>query len=79
MKDIILYVRPECVGAYRATPNWGLMDIRPYDFTNGLPVAIADSNDVNGRSFDLSGRETNPSVAPSGIYIIDGEKRIIGH
>jgi len=77
LKNVILYVRPECVEAYRAAPNLGLMDIRPYNFSDGLPLTVADSVPGDNRLFDLSGREvTSPTPAP-GIYISNGQKRVI--
>lgn len=77
LKNVILYVRPECVEAYRAAPNLGLMDIRPYNFSDGLPLTATDSAPADNRLFDLSGREvTSPTPAP-GIYISNGQKRVI--
>ena len=78
MKDIILYVRPECVETYRNTPNWGVMDIRPYDFQNGLPMTEADTPQ-NGdiQLYDLGGRPVTEANPASGIYIANGQKTVI--
>lgn len=78
MKDIVLYVRPECVEAYRSTPNWGLMDIRPYDFTNNLPLTVADIEPAaDGKLYDLAGREVTASAPTPGIYIRNGKKTAV--
>ena len=78
MKDIILYVRPECVETYRNTPNWGVMDIRPYDFQNGLPMTEADTPQKGDiKLYDLGGRPVTEANPASGIYIANGQKTVI--
>lgn len=77
MKDIILYVRPECVDIYRSTPNWGLMDIRPYDFTNSVPLTETDQHAGEEVLFDLAGRHVTDTHPAPGIYISNGRKTAI--
>ena len=76
--NVTLYVPAEAVEAYKATPNWGLMNIQPYNFRDNIPLTAADATaPADTPLYDLQGRPAATDTRTPGIYLRAGKKVIV--
>lgn len=76
--NVTLYVPAEAVEAYKATPNWRLMNIQPYNFQDNIPMTAVDATaPADTTLYDLHGRVVTEATPAPGIYIRAGRKVIV--
>lgn len=76
--NVTLYVPAEAVEAYKAAPNWGLMNIQPYNFRDNIPLTAADAAaPADTPLYDLQGRPAATDTPAPGIYLRAGKKVIV--
>lgn len=77
LKNVTLYVPRGCTEAFKSTLYWGMMDIREYDFQNGIPVVSDDGAVTKGSLYDLHGRKVAQEGVSPGVYVRDGRKVVV--
>lgn len=76
--NVTLYVPAEAVEAYKAAPNWGLMNIQPYNFRDNIPLTAADATPAADTPlYDLQGCPAPTDTPTPGIYLRAGKKVIV--
>ena len=76
--NVTLYVPAEAVEAYKAAPNWGLMNIQPYNFRDNIPLTAADATaPADTPLYDLQGRPAPTDTPAPGLYLRAGKKVIV--
>lgn len=75
--DATLYVPYGCIDIYASAPVWSyFQDIREFD-ANGIFDMINDTENMEGKIFDLQGRPVKSSDLAPGLYIINGKKVLL--
>lgn len=77
LPQVPLYVPVGKGEVYRNAPYWGMMDVREYDFSNGIAVTEADNSHSTEVYYDLTGRKVDKNNLASGIYVSAGRKIVI--
>lgn len=77
LPQVPLYVPVGKGDAYRNAPYWGMMDVREYDFSNGIAVTEADNSHSTEIYYDLTGRKVDKNNMAPGIYVSAGRKIVI--
>lgn len=77
LPHVPLYVPVGKGDVYRNAPYWGLMDVREYDFSNGISVTEADNRNGSEIYYDLTGRRADKDNLAPGIYVSSRHKIVI--
>lgn len=77
LPQVPLYVPVGKGDTYRNAPYWGMMDVREYDFSNGIAVTEADNSPSTEIYYDLTGRKVDKNNLAPGIYVSAGRKIVI--